>query len=273
MSGKRLQENIPNVVVATSFSGVGTAEFAAEAAFDSTAFGSDSVFLPYASCDFSRPCRSVLCNQECQHVFQSTCDSFPDAIVNKVRSVIKKAKQEFDELQLDSRASKENSLKELGERVLKECDKILRHEKPLCKCWCDRHASFCDRFPLSVISHCLWIEIAGSPCIPWTPAAYGSGLKWLHEDVTTAFLCWIYSLMNQERTPDAILHENVPGFDVESMSSFHIDDRYHIQTFVMSPDEVGFPAARPRRYTFLLRKDHAPLLDFGVETWKRFFFL
>ena len=273
---KKVEPCAQKVLLTTSFSGVGTAEFSAEAALNacSSFSNSDKAHLvPYCCCDFNKHCRAVLRNQECQHVFQSTCDSFPPAVINSLRSVVHEARKKYVAICLQSPQFKnDEALNQLGSEVSEKCARILKGVKPKQKCWCERHSSFCNRFPSRTeLLDAIWIETSGSPCIPWTPAAYGSGLKWLHEDVSVSFWAWLYSILNGENIPDALLHENVPGFDLEGMCKHHMPDSYVMQTFVLSPADVGFPAARPRRYTLFLRKDHVPLLGFSLSNWQDIF--
>ena len=118
----------------------------------------------------------------------------------------------------------------------------------------------------------IWIEIAGSPCIPWTPTSYGNSEQWLHLEVTLAYMCWFYGLLNQpHRRPDVILHECVKGFDQETM--FEIaQEKYMAESLTVSPEHVGLPVSRDRRFGLFTLKDHTKIADFCNETWEALFF-
>eukprot|EP00435_Cladocopium_sp_Y103_P052648 s381_g16.t1 len=118
----------------------------------------------------------------------------------------------------------------------------------------------------------IWIEVAGSPCIPWTPTSYGNSEQWLHLEVTLAYMCWVYGLLNQPyRLPDAIVHECVKGFDQETMFET-VQERYMAESLMVSPEHVGLPVSRDRRFGLLTLRNHSKIADFCDETWEALFF-
>ena len=119
---------------------------------------------------------------------------------------------------------------------------------------------------------CIWIEVAGSPCIPWTPTSYGNSEEWLHVEVTLAYMCWFYGFLNQLfRRPDAILHECVKGFDQETMFEM-AEEKYMAESLIVSPENVGLPVSRERRFGLFTLKDHGKIADFSAEMWEALFF-
>ena len=114
----------------------------------------------------------------------------------------------------------------------------------------------------------VWMEVAGSPCIPWCKGAYGTGLQWLHP-VSVPFYIWLHTM--RMALPDVICHENVPMFDWTVFEKvLNVDEqRYLIMTHVWSPEQQGCPVKRPRRYTICLRmKSIYTMSDFGEKAFK-----
>ena len=259
----------PSVVMTSSFSGVGTAEIAGHMGHQAfcQGVGSAAKFCSYSCCDVDKHCQRLLSFQDHMRVFGSTTELFEDSVLSKLRAKIKAVKIKV--------RNDGYPLKHAGIEVCHFAFDLFKDQRPKTTSFCYRCNSHCQRYPDDAFlssTNSIWIDVSGSPCIPWTPAAYGNTEKWLHSSVTEAYMCWIFSLVNQgSRPPDVIVHENVSGFDYEGSYVF-LQDLYTMESFIISPEDVGLPVARPRRYTLFVLNRHNLMLSFCKETWERLFF-
>ena len=272
--GQKAQDNdTRSIVMTSSFSGVGTAELAGamvQKAFSVDVRGSDSggktksTFVAYSSCDSDKHCQQFLLQQEHhRHVFGNTCDVFDEDVISALKSRLRQNKKKVDNGKMSFAAAGEDLCNFVRNNLAKQIPKETSH--------CLKCDHQCKRYPGPEFDDFIWLDVAGSPCIPWTPAAYGNSEKWLHHQVTPAYFSWLCGLLNRNRKPDIILHENVPNFDFESPYNALMKDYYDVQSVIASPSDMGLPVARPRRYTLYLLKKHKLLfrLDEMIQSFCR----
>ena len=132
---------------------------------------------------------------------------------------------------------------------------------------CLLHNQDCPYSP-RVCAHfrgCLWVEIAGTICCPWSNA--GDHCKWMSA-ATLLFLIWLGSICYFE--PDVFLHECTPRFPFEKLKaliSTNMDiqaksdlarsmlmmklasPEWRLMTQIICPTDFGVPSRRRRRYT------------------------
>ena len=153
----------------------------------------------------------------------------------------------------DSARERNKAIAIRGEKLVSDCLQILTSVITQASCHeCNR---VCNRFPgAEQRSEWLWVEVAGTPCIPFVRGgAYGTGLAWLHE-TTIPFLGWGCGM--RQAMPDMILHECVEGFTESALDKVLNKDQalYNIQSVVFSPDDMGYAVRRVRRYTLCVLK-------------------
>ena len=93
------------------------------------------------------------------------------------------------------------------------------------------------------------LDVAGSPCQPWSTAGRRQGREDPRSALTIAWLAWL-----RHARPRAAVHENVIGFDAKVLEEL-VGDMYFIRGIRMSPSDMGFPfMCRPRAYSLLIRR-------------------
>ena len=147
--------------------------------------------------------------------------------------------------------------------------------------WCATHQRRCPVSPRGDPRwrDALWLEGAGTTCCPWSRMS--PGLHWL-DAATLPCLAWAYACRFYE--PDVIVHECVPDFAAGSLSKIMSEDgqqlksvyarpvplsalpHYEAHSEVISPVDLGIPAARPRRYTVLALSPFVRLPALSVRT-------
>ena len=143
----------PKVIVTSSFSGVGTAEICGKLALN--AFRKDMELPPeyicsYSCADINKHCRSLLLQQDIQHVFGSTTECFDQAVVDKLRDAIQ---QEKVKLAQGGHGPKSDAWKAAGKRICRFAKDLFADKQPLKSAWCYRCKSFCKRFPDQDLLH------------------------------------------------------------------------------------------------------------------------
>lgn len=108
------------------------------------------------------------------------------------------------------------------------------------------------------------IHVAGSPCTDWS--SMGQQQK-LSGPTAAAFLVWTRWMLDNE--PTIIIHENVKRFPVRILVEL-FGASYSVHSIELTPKEVGWPIARPRRYSLLLKKGRATLQRPLVELKEAF---
>eukprot|EP00435_Cladocopium_sp_Y103_P048908 s774_g14.t1 len=251
------------LVMTTTFSGVGSAELAAELLLD--ALREDGLVQPgfdfhvHSACDKDAMCREVLMHHDPgfapDHVFAQVDDCLPDHIRARLESLLFAAQSEVVDKTFPTARDRSQAIEVRGQKLIKDCLDILANTNVLSQGACHACKKMCSRFPDAAKRMVyLWLEVAGSPCIPFIKGgAYGTGLAWLHE-TTISFLSWGRAM--RAKKPDMILHECVPGFTPETLQKVlnQHEDLYDITSLVLSPDDMGYAVRRERRYSLCVLK-------------------
>ena len=143
----------PTLIVTSSFSGVGTAEICGKLALN--AFRKDLQLPPegicsYSCADINKHCRSLLLQQDIQHVFGSTTDCFDAGLVERLRDAIQ---QEKFKLAQGGHGPKSDAWKAAGRRVCRFAKELFADQQPKKYAWCFRCKSYCKRFPDQDLLH------------------------------------------------------------------------------------------------------------------------
>ena len=92
------------------------------------------------------------------------------------------------------------------------------------------------------------IHIAGTPCVDFSSRGTQEGEE---GSAQVCFMCW---LLHRAAVQEAyIIHENVPGFQVEGLSRA-LGRWYDVDSALVCPSWFGWPITRKRRYTVLRHK-------------------
>ena len=257
---------VPDMVFTSTFSGLGTAEMAATMAHrEMTSFFRPSSVTHYSACDSEVSCQSILCKMDCCHVFRDVKECFDSTVMQLLTEYVQERHKEVQ--QIKDKVSRKARILTAGKEVCRFAADLLSSHPPQETAYCVKCNKMCKRFPCKKMldSYSIWVEGgSGSPCYPWTPAAYGSQLRWLHPEVSPVYFAWLFSLLNAEPSPDAILHENVSGFDWESMKEL-VGSKYILETIVIFPENCGLSVARPRRFTASwTRHKNLPTMNYHV---------
>ena len=171
-------QRIKQVVLSTSFSGVGTPEIASKmisSTFQQEGlWPSDRVEL-YGSCDFSQRSQSVLmCNGNCAslHLFTDVCSSVPTDIVNKLTANLREKQKSFH---MASDSNKASARQKLEKEFHAFANELLSSTSMLEQSCCKKCQKDCPRFPKPYrcnLQGVLHVEVAGSPCIPFVQGGF-----------------------------------------------------------------------------------------------------
>ncbi|CAE7348555.1 unnamed protein product [Symbiodinium sp. CCMP2592] len=120
----------------------------------------------------------------------------------------------------------------------------------LCSAWqgniklkCRAHGGLCRQKKST-------LNVAGTPCQPWSRCGKKLGGNDRRSDVTLAWLCWLLHAQ-----PAVAIHENVVGFD-SSIITTCVGSLYSVIILPVKPGNAGFVfAGRPRQFAVLVRKD------------------
>ncbi len=281
---------VPKIALTTHFSGVGTAEIAAKLMsdhlYESNIWPAKHIVF-YSACDYEHICQKVLKSHpdDCKalHLFSDVCEPVPQDVIDSLRQYLSKMREEFHSTsfstpseQAQAKAVREKAVHVFAQNLFSNTQ-IARTATCLeCGKQCSHHPNVDGEVPL-------WIDCSGTPCPPFVRGgAYGHGMGFLH-DATVPFYCWIYGLKCKTRIvasqlrkgPDAIIHENVPGFPIEVLDQIlnanlePNDPGYTVQSLVWSALDEGIPVRRERRYTLCIKNDLLPLLvPFNLEVWR-----
>jgi hypothetical protein len=97
------------------------------------------------------------------------------------------------------------------------------------------------------------LNCAGTCCFDWSSIGSKKQLEG-----PSAKLCAIWLAHRLLIREDLIIHENVVGFDVRTLT-FFLDKYYSVIAVIENPTHQGIPAKRPRRLTAFVRKEHVIL--------------
>ena len=211
----------------------------------------------------------------CQHVFTDVCDTVASQDIASLKSFLMWKRRQVENaiaeagsagrLERSHLTALKKSLVQTGSKAfLVYANKLAKSWKfsRKDKSWCYKHSCLCKRWPALGGQQRLHVEIAGTVCIGW--ASIGKGWGWLGDSAVSIFV-WIH--MVKAIQPSLILHECVPGFDVNELSSA-LGSGFEVQSLVFSPDDCGVPAERPRRYTLIHREASTQVIDkYTIDTF------
>ena len=280
------------IVVTTSFSGSGAYEAMMVQVLDEAArmLGTGTPCVKfYSATEVDPTARSALLQHDIRsrpmHVFGDLLERLP-----------KLARDQLQKTQAEMLSLWEMSKLEHASGNIGAADLSLEHSR-LAKKWVEymhdvvvdvdfQETAYCyvhkGQCPLSPkvcgeFSQHLWYEVAGSTCVAF--ASPGKNAHWLHESALV-FYCWLYS--SRYFDPHAIIHECVGAFPAEifdgvlngdigkqlkcisSAPTLESDEGglWEIVSFLFSPEDLGVPIARRRRYTLCLRAMRTMGIDF-----------
>ena len=173
-----------------------------------TSFFRPSSVTHYSACDSEVSCQSILCKMDCCHVFRDVKECFDSTVMQLLTEYVQERHKEVQ--QIKDKVSRKARILTAGKEVCRFAADLLSSHPPQETAYCAKCNKMCKRFPCkkTLDSYSIWVEGgSGSPCYPWTPAAYGSQLRWLHPEVSPVYLAWLFSLLNAEPSLDAILHD------------------------------------------------------------------
>lgn len=258
------------IVMTTTFSGVGSAEIAAgmlcKALRDEGLVEPGFDLHVHSVCDKDPMCRQVLMRHDPttapNHVFADVSDFLPDKVKLRMEALLFAAQADIENKRFPNARAHSDAIHARGEKLVRDCLNILENVPIQDQGSCYECKRNCPRFPnASARATCLWLEVAGSPCIPFVKGgAYGNGLAWVHE-TTIYFLSWARAM--REGRPHMILHECVPGFTPETLRKClnQREDLYQVTTIVFGPEEMGYGVRRQRRYSLCLLKHACSQLE------------
>merc|ERR1740129_1256181 len=217
--------------LATQFSGMGTPERAMEfiVAAASTVLGVAMDVCLVSCCDKEAHCRQTLMGLPLgpnAHVFSNILEKLPLARRRRVER------------------------SDANEAAMR--DAIVQGPL-LTRAICDAHGADCS-------AQCdadLWV--AGSPCVDWSPMGRRRGTGGPSRAV---FLTWCHDV--REQAPALLLHENVPRFPKRLLEA-ELGELYEIRELgpdrVVTPQALGFPVRRKRRYLLLVHRQKGSIDD------------
>jgi len=200
--------------------------------------------------EYDPVCQEVLVNSKTKphHCFSNILDRVPKAVTKYL-----------DECQQHHRSALQDSgepvgsrkyrqlIKDHGEDFLEEACSYLEHidfpKDAVAQCRiCNQD---CPLWPV-LDENCVWIEIAGNTCTPWS--SVGKGLGWLD---TLSIPCLIWAFTSRWQLPHHIVNECTSAWPAKSFFHKVFGGLYDISSISMSPDDLGLPATRNRTYTHL----------------------
>eukprot|EP00959_Pyramimonas_sp_CCMP1952_P469689 9495375-Pyramimonas_sp.AAC.1 len=107
--------------------------------------------------------------------------------------------------------------------------------------FCCKHIKQCE----TVVAT---IHVAGTPCTDFSPQGSQEGTK---GKTCMAFVAWAAQRCALQE--DGILHENVKEFPIRILQDI-FSDTYVIETLISNPPDIGIPAERSRRLTWMRHK-------------------
>ena len=111
------------------------------------------------------------------------------------------------------------------------------------------------------------LVVAGTPCTSWS--RMGNRKAWT-APATIGVLFWCFETLVLQ--PDIILHECTTDFQVGTLEKI-FQDKYSLQTLVVSPHYCGWPCTRARRFTLLVNTEkRRSLLSFTEHRFGSVFY-
>lgn len=239
----------------------------------------------YSAKDMEPSSRRVLKNHRAAHAPLHVFGDIRDAIPLPVREKLLNAEARFLRLWQETKDEKrqgcitERNSKQwqddLTNDYLEAIHEFLQEVEFRDIAWCYVHHKECPLNPRhdESLRDMLWIECSGSTCCPWSR---GGGHDHYLDKATLVFFTWLYHMRFMQ--PDLLLHENVEGFPVDILADilnkgvasqlkclfsrvpadfekdcgstdFHeCQEQWVVESVVFSPDDIGIPSNRVRRY-------------------------
>eukprot|EP00971_Amphidinium_carterae_P112644 2230620-Amphidinium_carterae.6 len=222
----------------------------------------------YRSADTEPLCRAVLSKHphasRPEHIMGDVTARFHADVIARVKDLLSQHQRlaVVKAEGLSSVAQKKTIQSHYGRVFVREAWTVRRTAKPLQSCWCESHKQQCPCHPNLEAAgerQQRYVVIAGSPCIAWSSLGLQGG--WLHESAIV-FLCWLADTWHAR--PNAIIHENCPGFD-HSIFEMLLGAEYEVMSCELSPSHIGLPVSRTRRYTCLVQKTLEMTLRFDIN--------
>lgn len=256
------QHHKNGVQLFTWYSGKGTAEsalsfidkvVAADMAAEGVACETDKGMTCIHACDKSTVCQTVLAQHESltapKHVFGDMEERLPKEVI-----------RQLDELEPPHDAGTPQKVEayESMHRLLKEKGSNIYNAKMTA--YCHKHRMVCQVWDLpnpKDPARPLIMAVVGPSCVDWTKRRTG---KCLGLSGKTARAFWQFLTELEELMPDVIIYENVANFPPSIWDEFgHSKGSFYQHlTMVVSPDMLGWPIVRPRRFGALINasKNH-----------------
>lgn len=240
------------IVLTTSFSGIGSAEWAM--AFIRHALarqGCNVVVRHHSACDTSTLCRSMLSKHASppDHIFCDLMDKLEPEIVEQLVALQASFREKLPPLGSTSVKQHRHQVTDVGQRFLEAACELLRGYSSRADeiaSWCSKCNSKCIAKPVA-LSDALWIEIGGNTCTPWSSS--GARMGWLDESSLPS-LAWGWWC--RQGLPDIIINECVPAWPAAAFWQGMLHGLgYSHETVQLDPARMGLPCCRPRSYTIV----------------------
>ena len=244
------------VVITTSYSGIGSAEWAAR--FVQKAFNDHGFAVGvtcYSATDLSETCRHVLGRhrEPPQHIFQDILSRMSPDTVNELKAM---QKRYYDLLPSAVAVDEARccqiraAVKDLGGKFFLEAiEYLLQPEmEVLPTAWCSACNQECRLIPPAFDEGgAVWVEIAGNTCTPWSSC--GALMGWLGAASLPSLVwgAWLH-----RARPHLVINECTPHWPATTFFQKFLGDSSaacRIDEIKVSPDTLGIPCLRPRLYT------------------------
>ncbi len=289
----RLQRNAREVLITTSYSGIGCAETAVAMVKEALQLhGIDCSVRFYRARDMEPLCQHVLLHAHkgafaCEHVMgdilddldprlRARLDNYRESLLAGLRARCRKGGISQEDKAALMRRRGEAFRAKASELLQKEfmpqvveplqVDQLVLPRDAVAQtfnrvCTCFRHGAGCPVFPKKSEGQ-LWVEIAGSTCVAWS--SLGDGEGWLHE-ASLPCLTWAWECVAAR--PDVVIHECTRHFDGEGLASI-LRPHYTVESKIITPTQWGLPAQRQRKYTVALLQESG---NMGCHSFARDF--
>ena len=283
LSGRLAGEGWEEVVVTTSYSGMGCAETAISMVRQHLLeMGISATVKMHSATDVNATCRKEMLGQKAEsaseHIFKDVLDCIP----NDVRLILETAAARL-RAQVARRSTavrlakgadaaaafRKAAVGRLGRRYVQDVRAQLEQTAfPAGQlAFCERHGCQCPLSPeyeARRLNQQLHVEIAGTTCVAWS--SMGAGWGWLDK---SALPCMVWTFWVLAVEPDVVLHECTPRFQHQQLADI-LGGKFWCESVVTSPEDWGVPSKRPRRYTMLLhRKWQLPAATTSTEAEPR----
>ncbi len=261
-------ENAPQaphtIVLTTSYSGIGCAEAAAAmlahavsmSGIPDTRWGKLEV---YRSIENTLVCQALLhSHKEASrptHVFSDLLTLLHDTTLSSLQGLQRRWLDTYRSRlrNVVGAAQRKELLAKCSATYIAQAMRVLKRNPPNTNAAaCTTHERECPLCPV-VEPGQLHIEVAGSTCVAWSAMGLCEG--WLHES-STPFLCWVQLLLHHQ--PHLIVHECTPSFDTVTLAAL-LQPHYDVSFCIASPDDLGFPCRRARKYSVCVHRSKANL--------------